>query len=336
LMLVLGPSGVIAGPRRWNWEPALAAFAIALAVLWAGYFFHLSRLKVGDRQVIASFPKRPEKVWATKSGLRMKAMVPAGEFFEGLREVALSNRRGRPAWFLGQVYPKGGIKLYYPVAIALKWPTVLLLMLFGSVILGVRRTCRAPRDLLIMCLFAVVHLAFALQSRYDIGERHILPLYPFALLVAGGIWEHARRHRAAVTVVVLALCLNVADALRYAPGYLSYFNVFVKPASSWRLLTDSNLDWGQGLLALRDYQQQRPGEELHLAYFGSVDPSLYGIRAVPLAPGEQVGGTVVAGATCLSGQTLEGAENYQWLWAEQPQVALDHALWVFDLAPKLQ
>jgi hypothetical protein len=336
LMLVLNPKGGIASPRRWNWEPALAAFAIALAVLWAGYFFHLSRLKVGDRQVIASFPKRPEKVWATKSGLRVKAMVPAGEFFEGLREVALSNRRGRPAWFLGQVYPKGGIKLYYPVAIALKWPTVLLLMLFGSVILGVRRTCRAPRDLLIMCLFAVVHLAFALQSRYDIGERHILPLYPFALLVAGGIWEHARRHRAAVTVVVLALCLNVADALRYAPGYLSYFNVFVKPASSWRLLTDSNLDWGQGLLALRDYQQQRPGEELHLAYFGSVDPSLYGIRAVPLAPGEQVGGTVVAGATCLSGQTLEGAENYQWLWADQPQMILDHALWVFDTTAKLQ
>ena len=139
-----------------------------------------------------------------------------------------------------------------------------------------------------------------------------------------------------MAVVVLALCLNAADALRYAPGYLSYFNVFVKPANSWRLLTDSNLDWGQGLLALRDYQQKYPGRQLHLAYFGSVDPSLYGIRAVPLAPGEQVDGTVVAGATCLSGQTLDGAGNYQWLWPDPPEAVLDHAMWVFDVAAKLQ
>ncbi|MFY9845320.1 MAG: hypothetical protein WAK23_19600, partial [Terriglobales bacterium] len=61
-----------------------------------------------------------------------------------------------------------------------------------------------------------------------------------------------------------------------------------------------------------------------------------GIRSVPLAPGEQVGGTVVAGATCLSGQTLDGAENYRWLWADQPQAILDHTLWVFDTVPKLQ
>ncbi len=336
LILVLKPGDGIASPRRWNWQPAMAALAIALAVLWAGYFFHFSRLKIGDGKVVASFPNRPVKTWATKSGLHLTAMVPAGEFFEGLREVALSNRRGRPAWFLGQVYPRGGIALYYPVAIALKWPTIFLLMFFLSLILGVRKGCRAPSELLILCLFAAVFLAFALRSRYDIGERHLLPLYPFALLVAGGIWERARGHRTAMAMVVLALCLNAADALRYAPDYLSYFNVLVKPANSWRLLTDSSLDWGQGLLALRDYQHKYPGRELHLAYFGSVDPALYGIRAAALAPGEQVNGTVVAGATCLSGQLLEGPENYQWLWTLQPQKLLDHSLLVFDTTAKLQ
>ncbi len=81
------------------------------------------------------------------------------------------------------------------MAIALKWPTILLLLFFASLMLGVRKTCRAPGDLLITCLFGLVFLAFALQSRFAIGERHILPLYPFALLIAGGIWEHARKHR---------------------------------------------------------------------------------------------------------------------------------------------
>ncbi len=334
LILVLRRDGGLNKFRDWNWKPMLAALAIALLTWWAGYFFHVSHLKVGDGQVVASFPHRPVKVWATKSKAHLNLLVPAGEYFEGLREVALNNRRGRPAWFLGRVYPKGGIRLYYPVAIGLKWPTILLLLFLGSLTLGVRKTCRAPRDLLVICLFGAVFLLFALQSRFDIGERHILPLYPFALLVAGGIWEHARKHRAALAMVVLALCLNAADALRYAPDYLSYFNVFVNPATSWRLLADSNLDWGQGLLTLRRYEQQHPDEALHLAYFGSVDPTLYGVRATPLLPEEHVSGTVIAGASCLSGQVLENSESYRWLWSYQPRQVLDHALWVFDTEQK--
>ena len=127
LMLLMQRERWSWSPVGWNWRFTVAALAVALLTLWAGYFFHVSRFTVSDGRAIASFANRAEKVWATKSKVRVSTMVPAGEFFEGLREVALSNRRGRPAWFLGKVYPKGGISLYYPVAIALKWPTVLLL-----------------------------------------------------------------------------------------------------------------------------------------------------------------------------------------------------------------
>ncbi len=330
LILVLRRDGGLNPPRAWNWRPMLAVLAMALLIWWAGYFFHVSHLQIGEGHVVATFPNRPVKIWATKSQVHLNLLVPAGEYFEGLREVALNNRHGRPAWFLGRVYPKGGIRLYYPAAIALKWPTILLLLFVGSLILGVRKTCRAPGDLLIMSLFGLVFLLFALQSRFDIGERHILPLYPFALLVAGGIWEHARKHRAALAILILALCLNAADALRYAPDYLAYFNIFVNPTSSWRLLTDSNLDWGQGLLALRHYEEQHPNQAVHLAYFGSVDPALYGVRVSPLAPQEHVTGTVVAGASCLSGQVLDDYDSYHWLWSYHPAQVLDHSLWVFD------
>src|ERR1700758_4454844 len=125
---------------RLNWRPALAALSIALLVFWAGYLFHVSRLSVGNGQVVASFPNRTTKTWATKSKAHLNLLVPAGEYVEGFREVAISNRRGRPAWFLGHVYPRGGTKLYYPVTIALKWPTVLLVLLITSLLLGVRKT----------------------------------------------------------------------------------------------------------------------------------------------------------------------------------------------------
>jgi len=334
LMLVLKPEGVLRRPSQWNWRPALAALALALVTLWAGYFFHVSHLKVGDGKVIATFPHRAEKTWATKANTHVNAYIPAGEFVEGLREVAFSNKHGRPAWFLGKIYPTGGIKAYYPAAIVLKWPAVLLVLVLASLLMGVRKTCRHPGDLLVMGAFALVFLFFAIQSKYDIGERHILPLYPFALLIAGAIWEQVKARRAAMIVLLLLLALNAADALRSAPDYLTYFNVLVKPANSWRYLTDSNLDWGQGLIALREYEQKHPEETLRLAYFGSVDPALYGVRALPLAPGEHVEGTLVAGASVLSGQVLTDPNSYRWLLSHPPTQMIDRSMFVFDTQKK--
>jgi hypothetical protein len=330
LMLVLRQDGGWNGWRSLNWKPTLAALGIAVLTFWAGYLFHISHLRVGDGQVVASFPNCETRTWATKSHVQLNLLVPAGEYVEGLREVAFSNRRGRPTWFMGGVYPHGGPRSYYPVAIWLKWPTVLLALFVASLVLGVRRTCRRPGDLLVLSLFGLVFLAFALQSRLAIGERHILPLYPFALLIAGGIWEHARRHRAVMAMVVLALCLNAADALRCATDYLAYSTVVAKPENSWNLLTHSNLDWGQGLIALRSYEQKHPGEVAHLAYFGSVDPKLYGIRALPMVAGEQPKGTIVVGASCLSGQMLDEPESYRWLWPYRPVRVLDGAMWMFE------
>jgi 4-amino-4-deoxy-L-arabinose transferase-like glycosyltransferase len=331
LMLVVRRDGGWNSFRRLNWKPAFITLAVGVLTFWAGYLFHVSHLTIGNGEVVASFPNRATKTWATKTKTNLNLLIPAGEYVEGFREVALSNHRGRAAWFLGKIYPKGGPKFYYPVAIGLKWPTVLLLIFFSSLIIGAKQTCRSPGDLLITSLFGLVFLAFALQSKFAIGERHILPLYPFALLIAGGIWEHARKHRVAAALVILALCLNAADTLRYAPDYLAYFNVFVKPENSWQLLTDSNLDWGQGLLALRGYEEQHPSETLRLAYFGSVDPKLYGVRAIPLKPTERVSGAVAAGASCLSGQVLDDPYAYHWLWPYRPQQVLDHSIWLLEV-----
>lgn len=348
LMLVLKPEGAALRPAQWNWKPMLVALVLALVTLWAGYFFHVSHLKVADGQVTATFPNRGLKTWATKSHAHINMIVPAGEFFEGLREVALSNHRGRPAWFFGRIYPTGGVKLYYPAAIVLKWPTILIALILASLLMGIRRVCRAPGDLLVMCAFALVFLFFAIQSKYDIGERHILPLYPFALLIAGSMWEHVKALPAKIgfdvhtwwgvrtinfniVALLLVLALNAADALRVAPDYLTYFNILVRPQNSWHYLTDSNLDWGQGLISLRDYEWQHPREQLHLAYFGSVNPALYGVRATPLAPEEHGTGKVVVGATCLSGQVLPDPNSYRWLLSYPPTQMLDRSMFVYEL-----
>jgi hypothetical protein len=119
--------------------------------------------------------------------------------------------------------------------------------------------------------------------------------------------------------------------LRFAPDYLSYFTPLVDQSKSYSLLTDSNTDWGQGLIALKKYQDGNAKEDIHLAYFGTVDPAVYGIRYQPLQPAEHSSGTVVVSATDLSGQLLPDPNSYKWLLQFKPKAILNHTLYVFDV-----
>jgi len=328
--LALGLAVFIRPERPWRKAAAMAA--IAFVVLWAGYLFHISWLTLHHGQLYVQSPGAPDYRLATPGGRYSWGIpVPAGEYLTGLIDVARHSRWGHPSFFIGNISERGGWKLYYPVLIILKWPTVALLLSVSVLLLVAFRRIRLPEDLPIMLLFPAVFLLIAIFSRIDIGDRHILPVYPFLLLISAAVWQFYPTYRVAAVLMVAALGVHIVDAMRYAPDYLSYFNVFVRPQESYRMLSDSNLDWGQGLIALREYQASHPKEQLHLAYFGSVYPSQYGVDALPLRENERVSGTVVVSATHLSGQLLRRAGSYQWL-LEYPRTAvLNHSLHVFKV-----
>ncbi len=334
-MLFLGADKVIQPPARWNWRKTAAALLLALLVVWAGYFFHVSRLTVRDGTLTATFPNWNAAIVKPVHGDRnYSLLIPAGEYIEGFRELLRHNRQGQPAFFLGQASTHGGWKLYYPVVILLKWPTIVLALSLTGLAIALRRMTKkmqVPPDLWIMASFPALYLAMAIPARFNLGDRHVLPMYPFALLFAAALWEWTAHKRPVAAVLILLAALNAADALRYAPGYLSYFTPFVRPADSFRLLTDSNLDWGQGLLALRDYQRDHAGERISLSYFGSVDPRAYGIQSDFFGGNRSVSGTVVVSATNLSGQYLAEPERYRWLLEQKPVKILDHSLYVFQV-----
>jgi len=331
-MLLLGADKIIRSPTRWNWGKTAAALLVALFIVWAGYFFHVSHLTVRDGTLTATFPNWNGAIVKPVRGDRnYSLLIPAGEYIEGFRELVRHNRQGQPAFFLGQVSTHGGWKLYYPVVILLKWSTIVLALSVTGLAIARRSKVRVPPDLWIMASFPAVYLAMAIFARFNLGDRHVLPMYPFAILFAAVVWEWARRKRAVAALLILLAALNAADGLRYAPGYLSYFSPFVSPAESFRLLTDSNLDWGQGLLALRDYQRSHPGERISLSYFGSVDPQVYGIQSDFFGGHKRVPGTVIVSATNLSGQYLAEPERYRWLLEQRPVKILDHSLYVFKV-----
>jgi len=331
LVLVVKPTSVAWNPKDSNWRQAIAMTAISLFFVWGSFFFHVTKVDVKNGFVTVTSPNRTKATTGdTHKHINLTAYIPAGEYIEGMGRVANHLNLGHPTYFLGQISHDKGWKMYFPTVVALKWPPVVLALFLAAIALGIAGRIKFPTDLLIFAIFPAGYFGLAIFSKVDLGERHILLVYPFALLFIASLWKYAQRKRALFVLFLALLVINAADVLRYAPGYLSYFTPFVNPATSWKLLSDSNLDWGQGLLALRDYQVQHPNDAIHLDYFGTIDPKLYGIRYTQLHPNEKVTGTVVVSATNLSGQLLDDPNGYHWL-LQYPAKILDHSLYVFEV-----
>src|SRR5882724_4391008 len=142
-MLILGAENIMQAHTKWNWSKMAAALLLALFVVWAGYFFHVSRLTVQDGTLTATFPHWSAPIVKPVRGhTNYSVLIPAGEYVEGFRELVRHNRHGQAAFFLGQASDHGGWKMYYPVAILLKWPTVVLVLSLTGLALAIRRRVR--------------------------------------------------------------------------------------------------------------------------------------------------------------------------------------------------
>ena len=338
LILVLKPDSIGIRPAEWNWKPALTALVISFLIVWAAYRFHVSKvtLAASNIQVNVAIPKRPNPIiYHRSSAFHISIPVPAYEFVDGLKYQLKHEQGGHNAFLLGRAYV-GGSKLYFPIVALLKWPTIVLLLFVAAIPLMLLRRTALPPDLVLWFSFPVLYFAFAEFATLNLGERYILPVYPFVLLFCGSLWQFTRGHRAVLLLLLGALAVHVGDVLRFAPDDLSYFNLFVRPANSYKLLSDSNLDWGEGLIALRGYERAHPNVPIHLAYFGEVDPAIYGIKFAPLMPDERASGTVIVSATHLSGQYLHDPNSYHWVLQYPRTTILNHTLYVFEVPDQVQ
>jgi hypothetical protein len=331
LALVLTPAGWTLRPLAWNWSKAAGMVAVAMVAVWGSYFFHVSRVELRDGRMTMDFPNYPSRVdRSVPVRINATLYVPAAEMLTGVMNMIKNTRHGYQSYLLGEYYI-GGRAAFFPTVMALKWPPMVLLLAAAAGALALLRRMALPRGAGLMLLFPALYLAMAMASNMNFGDRHILPLYPFLLLLGAGMWQWAARKRLFAALLVALVALNAADGLRYAPDYLSYFNPLVRSETSWHLLADSNVDWGQGLVALREYERAHPEETIHLAYLGSTHPSVYGLRAQRFGEDDRPTGTVVVSAAMLNGYQLDRHDAYRWVLAHPRKAILNHTLHVFDV-----
>jgi tetratricopeptide (TPR) repeat protein len=224
-----------------------------------------------------------------------------------------------PTFALGKVYAHG--QWWYFLAVILIKTTLGLLALLAltafAMVTGALRKGREPAFLLIPGVF---YLAVAILSGMNIGARHILPLYAIAaILAAAGITALAARSRWWACAGAALILAHIASALSVFPNYMAYASeAWGGPRNVYKLLSDSNEDWGQQLYQVKEWQDHHPGEECWFAYFASpvIDPVVYGIHChvLPNPDTGWLGGAdiippVISGNVILSAGDLMGSES---------------------------
>jgi len=247
------------------------------------------------------------------------------------------------AAFLAGEYSAAGWPSFFPLAFAWKsTPVELASLALGLVVAAWR--WRAWRTWAIawapLLALTAVYGAVALTSRLNIGQRHLLPIYP-ALFIGAGAAVAALRGATAIAVAAGIGLGQFFSAASIFPYYLAYFNAFAGgPSNGWRLLVDSSLDWGQDLPALARWLRENnsaPPQPVFLSYFGTGEPEYYGIRAAsfytfngfksPPSWYELTGGIYCLSATVLQevynpargGWRLQWEKEYQDLRRLEPQ-----------------
>jgi 4-amino-4-deoxy-L-arabinose transferase-like glycosyltransferase len=204
---------------------------------------------------------------------------------EGLRVAIAHEQGGHPAYLLGR-NSQTGFWYFFVVAFAVKIPLAMIALALAAPILS----RRVSEPLAVILAFFLV----TMPVNVAIGFRHILPIVPFAAMLAaeGAMWLVRRRWRVAAALLI---AWHLVSTTLTHPDYLAYFNELAVAQPDY-FLVDSDLDWGQDALRLA----AAADAPLTVAYFGTADLRRH--LRVPfryLRPNEQPHGWIAVSETVL-------------------------------------
>ena len=275
IVAIIAAWSAVADPRRTRSIVAgvtvvtvFALLAINLAYGYRGSFTAIGEYRFGSTLLRA-----------VQSNLPAATPVPLPrEFVRGFDEQKREADLGYPAYLLGEQY-RGRRWLYYPVAVAVKTPAATLIIIAVAVAtLLARPPARDDPQWMLVAAAATFAIGFVVLAPINIGVRYLLPIFPIAFVLAGAAWTGRRRKPA----VALLAGIAMIESLPAAPRFIPFFNVIAGgPINGQSILNDSNVDWGQALIDLRRWMRDNQVDRVQLAYFGRIDPQIYGIAYTP-------------------------------------------------------
>ena len=263
----------------------LCACVLGLAILWATYRFRFSALPGPQEGFnIARILQDDERVGTifgqTVLGVARLHLLPES-YLAGLLYVV--DNSTRTAFIFGREH-ETGVWYYFPATLLIKTPLpILLLVLLAISSPGLWKAY--PRQLTTVIIPAWFFLVIAMAGKINLGVRHILPVYPFLILLAcASAAYYARRSRAAMVLCVGFLVFQCMSYSRSFPNLIAYANEAWGGSTKLRLyLGDSNVDWAQSLYQVRDYAAKHAIQDCWIAWLGGEKPTHAGLPCRLLA-----------------------------------------------------
>jgi len=299
---------------------------------WLG--IHLVYLFQGSFPPLGEFSFSSSFFQAVQASLPSALPVPLP--FEFLR--TLDQQLGEPAYlsYLLGSSQKEGFFSYYLVAFFVKTPiafiALALLASFSS-----RKLEAKEKPLLLILVF--FFLFFSLMRHKNIGLRYLLFLYPLLAIWIGRLGRDrlpfAAREKWGFSLLACGAFLSAALAW---PNYLAYFNTLSGgSAQGHRYLLDSNLDWGQDLIGLKEFMDRQGIPILSLAYAGRVRPEIYGInyetfRDNPTQEFVAISANLLWGRTYFvngSSYWPKNSEAYAPFREKEPVAVIGHSIYIY-------
>ena len=292
----------------WRNVAALTLMTLAAVVIvWAIYFF----------------PKDPLFYW------------------KGIQAVN-RDRGTQPYFYLMGTLKPGGWKSYLLIAWLLKTPIPSLLLGVTAVVMLFKGRRATWLDEAFLIVPATGYFLFYSVFADNIGVRYLIPCFPFLYIFTGRVVQGLRSvSRVQKLLFCVLLTWNVSEYAAITPDHLSYFNQIAGGADNgMEWLSDSNVDWGQGLIQLRRFLEDQKITDYAYFYFGTADPEYYGVR------GRRIEGfdfviRPTRGVVIMSTHLVTRARDVldrvfgngplNWLRRQAPVHIVGHAYYVYEI-----
>jgi hypothetical protein len=272
LGLIRAPLGGIR--LRRNQVIAYLALLVAcfLAVLNLGYAFRGTMASLGSYQFQSASFKGLQRLPLASS---LPVPVPRA-FLQGLDMMKYCDDAGLT---YGNIYMLGELqrihdpafhkfKSYYLVAWFFKEPIALQILFVIGLFVVLRK--RAWKDFAVgegPLLTAAITLVLwqSLLRNSQIGIRNILPALAVEIIIAGAAFasfsQLSKRKQAGLMLLIGWLTVST---LSYYPQMIPYMNEWVVDRKmSYKLLADSNIDWGQNTKLVDEFLSKNPDVKLN-------------------------------------------------------------------------
>ncbi|MFH1183272.1 MAG: glycosyltransferase family 39 protein, partial [Candidatus Moraniibacteriota bacterium] len=275
----------------------LAGLIGFLFVIWPVYEYHVSNYpqerQIKDTKTLLATTNVPDI--AIKLNLLLdgnNVTRPIGQYLLGILTAGNRTTTGNTTYFMGQISADSW-RSYFPIVYFIKNPLPFHILTLIALIYALWLIKKPWQNTISrkitwirnhfaefsMFTWLAIYWATSLVSNLNIGVRHLMPVFPFTiLLVAAGIASLIKGPRLKIKYGVLGILAvwQIVSVVSVFPHFIAYFNEIAGgPESGYKYAVDSNLDWGQDLKRLKLWMDANNVDMIYIDYFGGGNLNYY-------------------------------------------------------------